>query len=73
MVIFADREDPDEMLKNKTFHQRLHCLLRQKTILGTKNVITCVYQNIQWIILNVLVKCIDLQMAKTFQNLDSSM
>ena len=26
----ADREDPDEMPHNVTFHQGLHCLLRQK-------------------------------------------
>ena len=26
---FAHREDPDEMSHNATFHQGLHCLLRQ--------------------------------------------
>ena len=30
MSTLANNEDPDEMPLNATFHQGLHCLLRQK-------------------------------------------
>ena len=30
MDTFTNSEDPDEMLLNATFHQSLHCLLKQK-------------------------------------------
>ena len=30
MSTLANNEDPDEMPHNGTFHQGLHCLLRQK-------------------------------------------
>ena len=30
----ADCEDPDEMMHNMPFHQRQHCLLRQKQSSG---------------------------------------
>ena len=32
----SNNEDPDKMLHNVTFHQGLHCLLRQKRSSGTE-------------------------------------
>ena len=36
MSTFANSEDPDEMQHNAAFHQDLHCLLKVKKHLQTK-------------------------------------
>ena len=39
VITTTDREDPDKMPHNVTFHQGLHCLLRQKLSSGKKTAI----------------------------------